>query len=78
MKVYLVSWQDWDGVEPVALFRSLEAAQAHAEDMDRRAAEEKAARGKPRPKKFKAEWRQIDDTGWAYAGIQVDEMWLEP
>lgn len=69
MKLWLVSEQDWDGVHPRSLHRSFETAQAAAQRLYA-----VHVAGQSRVKGFRAEWSQIDDTGWAYAGWQVDEM----
>jgi hypothetical protein len=78
VKVYLLSAQDWDGVEPISLHRHLDVAQAKAERLrSEHQAEIRAGGGRIVKEYENAQWRHFDKTGWEYGGWQVDEMEIE-
>jgi ABC-type uncharacterized transport system auxiliary subunit len=78
MKVYLLSAQDWDGVEPISLHRSLDVAKAKAERLRSEHHAEVRARGGRIVKEYEhAQWVDHGDGWWEYGGWQVDEMEVE-
>jgi hypothetical protein len=78
MKVYLLSHQDYDGVEPISLHKNFDIAKAKAERLlAEYQAEVRAGGGRILKEYENPPWRKFDDTGWEYAAYQIDEMGIE-
>jgi hypothetical protein len=74
VKVWLVSAQDWDGVNPESVHATLDSAKTAAELSQAAHLSDLRARGKSVVKGFKAQWVDHGDGWWEYGGWQIDEM----